>query len=213
MHSPRPTIILILVIFHFVGASCCLAGGMIQSTGFLERTLEKFLENDPKELQNLRETQRIVREEVWGYETFKIVDVCASFLLSAMLVGCGWGLLQMKSWARWGSIAFAVIAILYTLVATVYSVVCVIPVTDEINAKMVKTLQESDPDKAQSLEMVNQMGNVLQIGGGACLTLIYPLVVLAIMFSPPVRSAFHPADPKPHPPSDEGKVPEENQNP
>src|SRR4051812_44361374 len=58
--------------------------------------------------------------EVPGYAVFSTANILLNLAASILLLTCGIGLLNMRSWARVGSILYGIVTILLQLSALVY---------------------------------------------------------------------------------------------
>jgi hypothetical protein len=84
---------------------------------------------------NPSDIMKQMNDRVPGYRAFTFGTLGVDFLLSAMLLAGGIGLLSVQPWARWLSLGYAPISILVHIVSFVYQLVWVIPATEALYAQ------------------------------------------------------------------------------
>ena len=105
-------------------------------------------------------------------------------LLSCVaLLAAGVGLLGLKPWGRTLSMAYAIFAIGFALLAMGINLFL-----------MIQPLFEQAPPN-QELAVAGAIGGPLSGTMGGCFGLIYPLVLLAFMLHPKVAAVFRPPSP------------------
>jgi hypothetical protein len=107
-----------------------------------------------------------------AYKTFLLFMNVAGFGFSALLLVLGIGLLMMKKWARRGSVIYACLAILISIIEMVTNVFAL-----QLNWI---TIPEGG--------LPGYLGGVC---GGLCGGLIYPILLLIFMQTAKVKRAFH----------------------
>jgi hypothetical protein len=187
MAPQRPAFLLIFAILHLtfggIGLLCCVCGGVMDLVG-TPSALAKS--NDPASAaQALRKevTEQVLSQRVPLYRAYSVGNRVSSVLSSILLVAAGAGLLLVKSWGRWLSVAYALWSLLVNLVAFVYNLVFFAPAYAEVFRVL--------PPQNETEQMAYKFG---QYGGpiGACFFLIYPVVVLIVMLLPATGAAFRP---------------------
>src|SRR5262249_21679482 len=120
--------------------------------------------------------------------TVESSSVVFSLLLDLMLLMSGMGLLMRQGWARWSSIAYAVVSILLKLFLTVYFVAFVYPPTNAFIQEQVRmTPQGQQPGFATGVSF--------GLFAGVCLDVVFiisPLAVLVASLRPSAAELFAP---------------------
>jgi hypothetical protein len=119
-----------------------------------------------------------------AYEGVQIGIVAADMALSITMIVSGIGLLQLRPWGRLLSILYAFSSIALKIGAVVYALLFTVPALNEYLA----THTATSPEEQFAF-------SIMRLAAIAPLTIqsiavIYPIVVLIIMFLPSVRAAF-----------------------
>lgn len=193
MRRQRTTPILVIAILHLVGGglgflfSVCTCGSllMIDSISSLVPAPPTFPARPgqpppPPPPPSTKEVMNYLNNNVPGYRGFTVAGLGVSFLLDIMLLAGGIGLLRMQPWARWLSLVYASISILFRLTSFIYQLIWVLPATQALYAKFAAATGLS------SLMTISS-------GIGAIATLlviIYPISVIIVLFLPSTSAAF-----------------------
>jgi hypothetical protein len=128
-------------------------------------------------------TEQVHTERIPLYRAYSITNRVLSILFCILLVAAGLGLLAMQSWARWLSVAYAVLSILANLGVFVYTIAFFIPADHEAFRRV--------PPQSDQEQLAYNIANVVA-PAGPCVMMLYPAVVLVVMLLPSVGAAFRP---------------------
>jgi hypothetical protein len=124
------------------------------------------------------------------YRTWILVMGLAGMVVAVLLIVAGIGLLQCRPWGRKISIGYAIYTIVVSLLGSVIS-----------GVMMSQSFSEMAGGDAggMGIAAIGGLGGAI---GGACVSLIYPIVLLVFMFRPSVVEAcsgvaYSPAEPPP----------------
>jgi hypothetical protein len=185
----RPTAVLVIAILHLVFGSLGLLCSIIQASGAGKQLQQMQAKMDPKQGQLQEKLEQALEAEIPGYSTVEMASSVVSMFLCFMLLACGVGLLGMHVWARFGSIAYGVVSILFHLLSVIYAFVFVVPAMNNVFKGLAKDNPQMDPQMAKAMEMGGTIGATVGAMAG-CAGMIYPTAVLIVMFLPRVRAAF-----------------------
>jgi hypothetical protein len=122
---------------------------------------------------------------------FAIV-VVAHLVMSLLLLASGIGLLNMRAWARRGSIAYGVVTIVMSLINMPVSVAFVAPQMEKWQKAVQEETQKQQQSQGIRVYRSNQspLANAASSIGGAIVGMAYAVALLVVMFLPQVRDAF-----------------------
>ncbi len=170
----RPTSVSVIAILNFVFGGLGLCGQILTVIGLLVASAGAAAQ--PGGFPN--PTIDAV-EKFPVYKAYSFLSTGMGFLASILLIACGIGLLQMRPWARMGSLLYAIYAIVMALVHIVASVVYVLPGALEA----AKTL----PREAAA---GFQVGFVFGLAGVTLYSISLPVAILIVLTRPKVVVAF-----------------------
>ena len=195
MPKPRPALVTVVAVLHFVfgglGLLCQTTNGILQVSGVGEKFSTMFqpasnVQADPqmKKQMEMQEKMQKAIKDVPGAQAKLWADLGQDTVLSACLIVAGIGLLQMRPWGRTLSLFYAVLSILYKIGSIVYAAVYLLPAMQALG----KELSGDDP-------VSKFMGFTMQfspyVGMGMLVgQMIYPIFVLIAMLVPSVVAAF-----------------------
>jgi hypothetical protein len=121
--------------------------------------------------------------EVPGYVAFSAGNVLLNLLASILLLTSGIGLLNMRSWARVGSIVYSILTILMQIAALVYQLAFV-------NPAMTRFFREFAgrgglPDMSPFMTIITVISVIVYV-----ILMIYGIILLIVMLNPRVSAAF-----------------------
>jgi hypothetical protein len=128
------------------------------------------------------EQMTVMVERIPGFVPFTVVSLTLGVLVCLLLIVSGVGLLKMRLWGRWLCVAYACLSILYTLMSTVFTLVFYNPVMAEYQQEVARKYRGA---VTTSPEMLNAVSVVAAVA-----YLVYPVVILIVMFLPSVSAAF-----------------------
>ena len=170
MARKRPTAVLVMgilnIVFGSLGLICLICGGLVILVLFAGGAAA----------QENRDVYTFVDKEVPGYIAVTIANLVLRTVLTIILLISGIGLLSMQSWARWGSVTYGVIVILLSIASPVYQLAVLNPALDEWE-------REAGGPRHQALRSAPTIG-------GACISMVYAIALLVVMFLPSVSAAF-----------------------
>jgi hypothetical protein len=111
---------------------------------------------------------------------FTYLSIAVSVILIVMLTIAGFGLLKSRESGRVMSVRYAWTSIITKIMALIYTVLVVIPVTKEMTAA---SYQGGPPGMDGVMDVVMQAGQLISV----LITFIYPIVVLCVMNGRKVR--------------------------
>ena len=113
-----------------------------------------------------------------AYVTWMRISIPLGLLVSALLLAAGVGLLLLKPWARWFSLAYGIYAIVMSIVATLITYYLF------FGPLMEQAQRMRGPEAAAAVG--GAIGGMI----GGILGLIYPVLLLYFMTRPHVIAAF-----------------------
>jgi len=192
MRKMRPTIVLVVAILHFVGGGLGVTGGLCglafqgmtggrMFTGFNPPSGSKQgMSQD--EMQ--KQMENIMAEKMPWYREYQLGSGIVNVLISSLMIVSGIGLLMMRSWGRYTSIAYAVLSLLNHVFTIVYSLTYVVPATQAMFDEMARQEPQIAP-MVSTMKMFTTLGALIPI-----LLALYPLFVLIVMLVPSVAASF-----------------------
>jgi hypothetical protein len=179
MPRQRPTAVLVLAILNLVFGGlglaselCCLGGlGWLKIIGPAQNgSLAALFQTVP------------------SYLTFAVVQHVLGLILSALLLVSGLGLLGLRNWARWLAIGYSLASVFVQVYALVVQVFHFDPL---IERYLMNSSAKGTPIDA----IAGTQGNVVSQIAGAFFGVIYPIVLLVLLFLPGVVRAFSRQEP------------------
>jgi len=141
------------------------------------------------------EMMKQVQDRMPSYmQTVAIGHEAVGVILSIIMIVAGIGLLQVRPWGRVLSILYAVVSILVKIAFAVYTFVLVIPVSREVNQIVFQQVraQAKNPREQAMMEAIMSMADTMTLMQVVVplFMIVYPVVVLVIMFLKSTRQAF-----------------------
>jgi hypothetical protein len=127
-----------------------------------------------------------------GFFASQVAMTGVGLVLDVLLIIAGIGLLSRKSWARWGSVGYGVLSLIFKLIIIVYWIAVVAPVIGKLEAEEAGKIKQDQMGQQQ----LHVEARTLQITQPAILgvLMIYPIVVILVMFMPSVKRYFQEDD-------------------
>ncbi len=183
MTPNRPKAVLVIAILNFVFGGLWLlyltCVGIVVS---LFAVIAKNMPPPPPGQPNPMEVLRVF-EAVPGYIQVLIVAGVSAVLIHVVLIVAGFGLLKMRPWGRWASVAYAVVMIVGVIAFTTYTIVFVNPAViawaEDFNRKMGAAAPPQNPT-----------ANTFSSAGSSLVYIAYPIALLIVLFMPSVSAAF-----------------------
>jgi hypothetical protein len=181
MKKKVPAGVIVIAVFHFIFSACGIGGGILQLSGAAKGLQQLGAQGNPKQAE-LQDKMMRAMNNVPGYHELEVASGIISSIFGLLLVICGIGLLKLQPWARYGSIAYAVLAILWQLFSIVFTFAFIMP---GIN-KAIEEAAGGNRQLAQAMSIGGATGGAI---GGMC-GMIYPIAVIIVMLLPGVARAF-----------------------
>jgi hypothetical protein len=179
MRKPeRPQAVLVIAIFHFIfgglGILCdtCALAGQAAKVG-----------QTPQQAEMQAEMEAIMVEKVPFYKAYIGASLVLNVVWDVLMIGGGIGLLNLRPYGRTLSISYGAGRLLWGLFVIVFSLIWVTPASEEA-MKHMKFPPEAEAMKGILTALTN-FGLIIQL-----VVLIYPAIVLIVMYLPAVRAAF-----------------------
>jgi hypothetical protein len=121
------------------------------------------------------------------YQTIQWVELVVSLVVGTVMIVGGLGLMKMRVWARWLTIGYACFSIVNTLLGFFYNLFYLIPAVEAFLAQE-RQKPKPPPGLAFTLSIMGPMMTVVTFL--TLLIIVYPIVLLIVLFRPHVREAF-----------------------
>jgi hypothetical protein len=197
----RPVAVLVIAIFHFIiGAvkvlgNLCIGGVFVGLFALMSAVMNDVRSKDPQAGRMLDDFFKEILNIPGIIPVLATVYIC-QFLLGVVLIVAGFGLLNMKGWARWASIFFAVVCLFLVAGEGVYNIAVVNPRMQKLSNEFQQKMESHARAKGQRVQPQQnpfQNNAIANLGGsvvGSVFHSIYPIAVLIVMFLPNVSQAF-----------------------
>jgi len=186
----RPLSITAIAIFQFVFGGLALLCGIGQGIGLLVGGGQKWFVSsggpgaNQDKIDKLADGLEKAIESGPAYQAVQVGSVLINLALSVAMIISGIGLLQLRPWGRLLSIVYALVDIALTVFGLVYAVAFTIPAfRDFENTHPVETPEEQI--SVGFMGMVVYLPPIIQL-----IFMIYPIVILILLFRPGVTAAF-----------------------
>jgi hypothetical protein len=123
-------------------------------------------------------TKQLLEDKL--FFAFSIVSGCIGILVAGVLLASSIGSLMLKPWGRKGMLAYAVLAVITTILSTIFQFAYVLPA-------MSKAMGAADPRIAQYAMIGGYVGGFC----GVAITLVLPAVILYFFTRTKVVNAFN----------------------
>jgi hypothetical protein len=128
----------------------------------------------------------VLQREVPGYRAIEIGRLVVGLVLTLVLLAAGIGLLNMQTWARWASVAWAILVILFQGAVLVYVLVLLNPAMEKATQEMTKKQGQAAPPTSPAESAGRAVGSIC----AGSVFIIYAFALLIVMFLPNVSAAF-----------------------
>jgi len=182
MPRERPTLLLVVAIFHFIIGGLGLGTDLCGVVNFAAGGKSLVPMGSPQQAQQQEEATRILESKAPAYKVVQVVTLGLGFVLSIALLAAGFGLLKVQAWGRSLSLGYAVVSLLAKLFTAVYTILFILPSMDEAFRPMIQ-------QNRQVGEMAVTVGKIGAVAG-AFVSMIYPIAVLILLGRPSVGEYF-----------------------
>ncbi len=152
-----------------------------------------FAGQDPAQAKVMKEVQAAIAADLPAGESIQIVAALVGLCESVALLVAGIGLLGMRHWARTLALTVAIIAIVTTVLQSIYQVAVVMPATSRaLQAVLPAAAPQPGPQGAQfaqGVRFVMQIGSIISIVIYV-LVILYLLVIIILLLQRHVRPAL-----------------------
>lgn len=198
----RPAAVLVIAILHFVFGTFGLLGSVCGGGMFF---FMRYMPTPPTapgqpKVPNYMDIMTAMSEKAPGFTAVQYGGMAMGLVLAVLMIVSGLDLVRMRARGRTLSIAYASLSILTTLLTFIYNLVFTMPVMSEVMDQMFQpgAMGPMNPQQQQAFQGL--MRFVFQFSYYAGLLapffqMIYPVVVLIIMYRPHVRAAFREGPP------------------
>jgi hypothetical protein len=121
-----------------------------------------------------------------GYQAYQVSGLAVGLVLDMLLLTSGMGLLTLQPWARWTSIVYAVLSLIYKAANILYALLVANPV---MKAFVEGEARRMPPGQAESYEMISMWSLYGSVCGQAVF-IVYPIAVLIVMLLPSTGRQF-----------------------
>jgi hypothetical protein len=192
---------MVIAILHIVlgctGLFCELGYLVYNAIGVEKMVEEMFAEPEPEEkpppakgkieLEIDSDMEVFLAKTIPNYELGQRINSILEIVFSLTLIVAGVGLLRMAAWSWWLSVGYSLLDIAWRLNVIVVLVLVVSPALQEFFQQQSGDIE--DPAERMGVAVAAQFVSISMIAFVA-LYLVYPLLVLIVMFLPSVRQAF-----------------------
>ena len=137
----------------------------------------------PQQKQLQDEMQKAM-ESGPAFKVFQFGQIFLDLLISCTMIISGIGLLRLRPWGRHLSVVYAISSIALRIFGIVYALAFTMPAFNEF----LRVHQASSPEEQMVLRFMKIFSVFPPIFG--LLFMIYPIIVLVIMFRPAIAAAF-----------------------
>lgn len=182
MPAKRPVLISTLGILNIVFGSlglltnvCCAPAGLFVSSAMSNVQLPQQA-GQPAPTMPTNELNKIPE-----YFAFQCASIVVSALTGGLLLASGIGFLKMKQWGRAAGICYAIIGIVWGVIAWIVTQKYIFPAVETMMQNMGKQAGPNNP-------FVNTQGIMrLMMTFGLVFNFVYPTAVLIVMLLPAVK--------------------------
>jgi hypothetical protein len=173
--------VLVIAILHLVGGSLGVLG--VACTAGLQGIQAS---QSPRAAQAPEQRiEEYIERSVPGYQFLKWGSIAFSLLLSLMMIVAGLGLIWMQPWARYLSLTYAVLSILWHIFDAVTALGFILPATTEFLDREMAHLPGQAPGFSAGMKVGMYFGALFSAA-----FIAYPIVVLCLLLRPSIARAF-----------------------
>ncbi len=183
---PSITVIALLqLVFGGVGIILGICGGVFLAAGG-QNWFYQSSGSDPKQanIQKLTKELQTAAESGPAFQAVEVGSIGVDLAMSIAMIASGIGLLRLRPWARLLSIVYAFVSIGYKVFRIVYYLAFTIPAFNDF----LNTHTANAPEEQMAFNMMRMTTYISPIA--FLVFMIYPIIVLIIMFRPVVAAAF-----------------------
>jgi hypothetical protein len=186
MRPKRPASLVVMGILNIVfGSLGLLCGVCAVGANMFISSLASGSGNGFPGAAEIKELLAFMDKNLPGYMMVEIGRGVALLLLSVLLVVAGIGLLATQSWARWLSVAYALLSLPLHVGWAVFELGFVLPLTQRWQAEFMRKHNAFAPPQE------NMMTSSAGIIAATIFWVVYALILLIFMFLPGLSAAFN----------------------
>jgi hypothetical protein len=194
MQPRRPALVTWVAVFHLIfgglGLLCGVGVGATQLTGVGKQGGPPPANEPPpqQEWRKFQETyqERMEQDAPWA-KSLAPAHTAVNLLLLLLLVAAGLGLLLMRKWGWWASVVFGALCLSLQIYYLLFHIFYFYPVGSRVVEEELPNYPALSGSPAILLGCRLMPALFALLAG---LIMIYPLLVLLVMFLPSVRAAF-----------------------
>jgi hypothetical protein len=187
-----PPAIMVIAILHLIfgglGVFCFAVSGVMDVVGGQKALARMGTPEQQRQAEAQRRrnevTEQVHAERVPLYRVYTTTNKVLSVLFSFAMVASGLGLLYLQSWARWLSVAYAVLSLLANVLVLVYTLAFM----NAAEAEVFRRLPPQTDQEQMAYTMVKSAGPLISVLPAALAA--YPAAVLIVMLLPSTGRAF-----------------------
>src|SRR5262245_19254003 len=185
MPRQRPTSVLVIAILQFIFGGLGICGGLYQLSGAADM-LQNAVAPQAGQQQGpvSGDIQAFMEKKVPNYAIYAKAEAALGLLLSIIMIAGGVGLVRVEAWGRLLTIVYAFVSIVLKIAGLAYGIAFIFPIMSEFTEEL-KRQPNLPPGTAEGAQIGLMIGIVFAFG-----TIVYPIIVLIIMFRPNVVAAF-----------------------
>jgi hypothetical protein len=184
----KPASITVIAVLHFVfgglGIILGICGGVMMLAGGQNWMTPTAPGPNAANMKRMQEDIKKTMEDVPASQAVQIGNFGADLAISIAMIMSGVGLLRLRPWGRILSIVYAVASIALKIFGAIYAMAFTIPAMNQYLNTHNPTARE-DQFAFSIMRAATILPPIIQV-----VFMIYPIVVLIIMFRPAVAAAF-----------------------
>jgi hypothetical protein len=187
-----PPAVMVIAILHLIfgglGLFCLGVSGVMGLAGGQKAVARMGTPEQQRQAEAQRRrnevTEQVHAERVSLYRVYSTTNQALSVLFSLAMVASGLGLLYLQPWARWLSVAYAVLSLLTNVVVLVYTLAFL----NAAEAESFRRLPPQTEQEQMAYNIVHSAGPLISVLPVALAA--YPAAVLIVMLLPSTGRAF-----------------------
>jgi uncharacterized membrane protein len=196
MQRTRPASLTVIAVLNFVFGGLGLIGGLLGLVFVMIGMDKMFMNmgnmnpgNNPQVAKQLEQQQALQKDimkfaEQTNPRWYQVATTSQNIVLSIMMILGGIGLLKVQSWGRNLCLTYATLSILCHIGVLIYTFLVVVPAMHALTQQM-----GAKGGQAKLMSFGMEFGGYVGMASPFVM-MIYPVIVLIVMFRPNVVAAF-----------------------